>query len=215
MYPDAVDQTKKLITTYAYTFYTDTCQVQEKTTTFPVVDTDQNGSGVAAVRKEYFNIYGNLEWIMDERGFITRMKYDIVTGAVTQLIQDVDTSLQTGVPSGWETPTGGGLNLVTDFEHDDLGRTTQALGPEHTIDIDGEATSVRRASWTVYQDEDHELWTAQGYATGEEWDEFTLINPVSTTKFDKNGHVLESIQAVREDTSGKLEPDDEIGRAHV
>ena len=119
--------------------------MKQKTTTLPSVSSGQNGSGIAAVRKEYFDTYGNLEWVMDERGFITRMKYDVVTGAITQLIQDVDTSQQTGVPSGWETPTGGGQNLETDFDHDELGRTTQSLGPEHAIDLDGEATSVRKA----------------------------------------------------------------------
>ena len=62
-YPDAVDQDKKLITTYSYTFHTGTCQVKQKTTTLPSVSSGQNGSGIAAVRKEYFHVYGNLNWI--------------------------------------------------------------------------------------------------------------------------------------------------------
>ncbi len=37
---------------------------------------------------------------------------------ITQRIDDVDTSVDTDAPTGWETPTGGGLNLVTDFESD-------------------------------------------------------------------------------------------------
>jgi len=140
------------------------------------------------------------------------MKYDVVTGAITQLIQDVDTSQVTDEPSGWETPTGGGLHLVTDFEHDDLGRMTQSLGPAHNVDIDGTATSVRRATWTVYQDADHELWTAQGYfLVGQAPpDAYQLVNPVSITKYDENGLVQEAIAAVRASTSGKLAPDDEF-----
>lgn len=96
---------------------------------------------------------------------------------------------------------------------DDLGRTTQALGPAHTIDLDGTATSVRRATWTVYQDADNEVWVAQGYATGGAWDTLTLVNPVSITKFDRNGQVLESIQAVRAEASGKLSPDDTFSQS--
>src|SRR3989338_7828886 len=99
---------------------------------------------------------------MDERGFITRLKYDIVTGTLTQRIDDVDTSQVTDEPAGWETPTGGGLHLITGFGHDDLGRIIQSLGPIHTIDLGGVATSVRRATWWVYKDADHELWVGQG-----------------------------------------------------
>jgi hypothetical protein len=103
-------------------------------------------------RTGVFDKYGNLEWVMDERGFIIHMEYDTVTGAVTRPIQDVDTSQVTDEPSGWETPTGGSLHTVTDFEHDDLGRVTQSLGPARTVDIDGTATSVRRATMMVAMD---------------------------------------------------------------
>ena len=34
------------------------------------------------------------------------------------------------------------------------------------FDLDGTATSVRRATWTVYDDANHQLRTAQGYAAG-------------------------------------------------
>ena len=53
--------------------------------------------------------------------------------------------MQSGVPEGWETPAGGGLNLVTDFKQDDRGRNVEALGPAHTVDIGGEATEIRTA----------------------------------------------------------------------
>jgi len=180
-------------------------QVKEKVTTLPVVAAAQNGSGQTATRREYFDEYGNLTWTMDERGFITRYKYDVATGAVTQTIQDVDTSQVTDEPTGWETPTGGGLHIVTDFEHDEQGRTTQTLGPAHTLDIDGVATTVRRATWTVYDDANHEVRTAVGQAVpdGDSYT-YTLINPVSITKSDENGNVLEEIKATRATTSGKL-----------
>jgi hypothetical protein len=192
VYPSDTGQSKKITTCYAYTFHTGTSQVKQRATTFPVVPTDQNGSGVAGTRKEVFDVYGNPTWAMDERGFITRQTFDIVTGGITQLIQDVDTAQVTDEPTGWETPTGGGLHLITDFELDNQGRMTQQLGPAHTVDLNGNATSVRRATWTVYKDSDYEIRTGQGYATGAEWDTFTLVNPVTITKSDRNNHFRES-----------------------
>jgi hypothetical protein len=150
---------------------------------------------------------------MDRRGFITRLTYDVVSGAVTQRIDDVDTAQVSDEPEGWETPTGGGLHLVTDFEHDDQGRITQMLGPVHTVDIGGTATSVRLATWTVYDDANHEIRTANGYASGASYSTFTLINPVSITKFDEAGTVLEQIQATRATTSGKLQASDTFAQS--
>src|SRR5437763_16675412 len=126
--------------------------MQQPATTLPAIPTAQNGAGVAATRRDYYDPYGNPTWQMDERGFLTRTAYDILTGAVTQRIDDVDTTQVSDAPPGWGTPAGGGLHLVTDFLNDDEGRTTQVLGPTHTIDVGGVATAIRRATWTVYQD---------------------------------------------------------------
>lgn len=210
-YPSDTDQTKKVITTYAYTFYSGTCAIQQKTTTLPVVSSDQFGSGVAATKKEYFDQYGNLTWSMDERGFITRMKYDIVTGAMTQRIDDVDTSVETDAPSGWTTPSGGGLNLKTDFASDDQGRITQVLGASHAVDLSGvpggggSTTMIRRATWTVYEESSTGTvtYSGQGYQDTSD-DSFTLINPVSITKTDLGGRVNEQIQATASSTAGTL-----------
>ena len=207
-YPSDTDQSKQLLTTYSYTFYAGTCQVKQKTTTFPIVSTLQNGSGVTDSRKEYFDTYGNVNWLMDERGFITRFIFDIPTSAIVQQIDDVDTVLVSDAPAGWTTPTGGGLHLITDLEHDDQGRMTQSLGPSHEIDISGTATTIRRATWMVYQDATHETWQGSGYTTGSSAYSYTLINPVSITKADANGLVLELIQATRAILSGKLSSTD-------
>ncbi|MEJ7594318.1 MAG: hypothetical protein WKF77_22505 [Planctomycetaceae bacterium] len=215
-YPDAAIQTTKIETTFAYTWYTGTYQVKQKTTTLPVISTDQNGSGTAATRKEYFDEYGNQTWQMDERGFITRVKYDIATGAITQQIQDVDTSVETDAPAGWTTPSGGGLNLTTDFESDDQGSITQSLGPSHSIDINGTATTVRRAVWMVHVESEsgRETRTAVGYATGSAGSyTYTLINPVSITKAHVDGKTTEQIQATRASTSGKLLPTDTFAQS--
>jgi len=200
---------RQIITTYAYTWYPGTCQVQQRTTTLPVISAAQNGSGIAATRRDYFDIHGNLTWQMDERGFLTNTTYDTVTGAVSQRIDDVDTTQVSGAPPGWTTPAGGGLNLVTDYQFDSLGRTTQVLGPSHTIDVGGVATTIRRATWTVYQDGTFQRWTGMGYATGTAPNyTYTLINPVSITIFDPAWQTLHTIQATRASTSGALQPTD-------
>jgi GT2 family glycosyltransferase len=199
--------TGAIATSFSYTWYAGTVQIQQQTQTLPVVPTSQNGSGVAATSRFYFDDQGNRTWMMDERGFIRGWKYDLPTGAVTQRIDDVDTSVETDAPSGWTTPSGGGLNLITDYQHDNLGRQTQELGPEHMLDINGTATTVRRAIWTVYLDVTHEVWVGQGYQKVSD-SSFTLINPVSITRRDRRGNLLEEIQAVRSSTSGKLQPTD-------
>ena len=102
----------------------------ERTTTLPAVPIAQNGSGVAATRTERFDLYGNLIWLKDERGYITYREYDLVTGALRRTIEDVDDSRTitpadcsiAELPDGWTTPDGGGLHLMTDYEIDDQGR---------------------------------------------------------------------------------------------
>ncbi|MES2790054.1 MAG: RHS repeat-associated core domain-containing protein [Planctomycetota bacterium] len=214
VYPSDTDQTKKIVTSYCYSFHSGTTRVQQKTIILPAIPAEQNGSGIAATRKEYFDTYNNLIWKMDERGYITRMKYDIPTGALTQLINDVDTSVETDAPFGWVTPADGGLNLITDFEHDQYGRMIQSLGPTHTIDLNGMATTIRRAFWIVYLDTDFQMWSGQGYASGAgPTYSYALINPISITKVDASGKVLEKISAARTSTFGKLEPTDNFSQS--
>ncbi|MBL8812383.1 MAG: glycosyltransferase, partial [Planctomycetaceae bacterium] len=199
------DGTGALETSFAHTFYSGTTQVQQRTTTLPVVPTDQNGSGVAATRKEYFDTSSRRTWAMDERGFIAHNVYNLATGALIRQIQDVDTTQVVGAPPGWTTPAGGGLNLITDAISDDQGRITQSLGPSHTVDLSGTATTIRRAEWTVYDDVNHVTYSAGGYAAGSGPNySFALINPVSIAKRDANGKILEEIQATAASTSGTL-----------
>jgi RHS repeat-associated protein len=196
---------RQIVTSFDYLFYPSSPQPSQLTTTLPVISTDQNGSGVAETRKMFFNTYGLTTWVMDERGFIGRIEYDIPTGAVIQQVADVDTSLYDDVPDGWTTPASGGLNLVTDMTPDIQGRIIQALGPRHTIDVDGTAIEIRRAAWSVYDDGNHISYTGQGFAEGTDPDyDYTLINPVAILKMDADGKVLEQIQATAPATSGTL-----------
>jgi RHS repeat-associated protein len=207
--PSDTDQTITIEKFYSYAFFAGSNQVQQKTSTWPSIATSQNGSGSANSRVEVFDVYGNRIWLKDERGFITYDAYDVATGATTQHIDDVDTSLMSNVPTGWSTPTGGGLHLVTDYEIDPFGRTIQELDPPRTIDVAGTATTVRSATWTVYDDVNLQIRVGQGYATGTSPSyTYTLINPVAITTYDLNQNVLETIQATRASTSGALLPTD-------
>jgi RHS repeat-associated protein len=205
---------RQIITSYSYIWYAGGNRVQQRITTLPVISTDQNGSGVANSRRDYYDLFGNNTWHMDERGFLTRTSYDVPTAGVTQRIDDVDTAQVTDAPPGWSTPAGGGLHLITDMPVDPEGRNTQRLGPTHTIDIGGVPTTIRRAGWTVYQDGTHQVWTAMGYATGSAPHyTFTLVNPVSIRISDASGRPLQQIQATRDSTSGPLDPSDAFAQS--
>lgn len=133
VYPSDTDPLTTEVTAYDYTFYLGTCAIQQRVTTFPFVSTDQNDMGVADTRRDYFDIYGNLTWRMDERGLLTRMTYDIVTGALSRRVDDADASSYADAPAGWTTPFGGS-NLVTNYTFDTQGRITREVGPAHTLD---------------------------------------------------------------------------------
>src|SRR5690606_20865818 len=72
VYPSADQPAETIVTSHSYTFHSGSCQIQEQTTTLPAVPIGQNGTGVAATRKQVFDLQGNLTWLMDERGIITR-----------------------------------------------------------------------------------------------------------------------------------------------
>jgi len=205
-YPSASDPLFSLLCkVFTYDWPGGSLRPSIRTTTFPVVATAQNGSGISNTRQDIYDEFGNLTWLMDERGFITNQTYFLPTGAVTQLIEDVNTSGASGVPYGWVTPLGGGLNLVTDYTVDALGRVTQKLGPVVSIDVGGANTVLRRADWMVYQDGSHEVWTGSGYATGTGPSyTYTLINPVNLTFLDAVGRATDIIQASRSSPSGRL-----------
>jgi RHS repeat-associated protein len=199
---------RPVVTSYSYLWYAGTNRVQQQITTLPAIPASQNGSGVAATTGDYYDSYGNLTWHQDERGFLTNTSYDVPTGAVSETIADVNTALVPS-PPGWTTPSGGGLHLVTDYQFDGQGRTTQSLGPSHTISLNGVATTIRRAMWTVYQDGLYQIWRAGGYATGTSPDySYTLINPVLIQTTDSSHKQTASIQATRANTTGALLPTD-------
>lgn len=200
-------------TEYTYQWYGTSLQMKQRTATLPVISASQNGDGNTYARDAVYDIYGRVTWQRDELGFLTYTKYDDASGAVLQVIQDVDTSEVSGAPSGWTTPTGGGLNLITDYTIDSLGRVTQALGPVHNVDLGGLNTPIRRASWSVYLDTQNQQRQGRGYWNQDD-DSYTLINPVQITVTDGLGRLTDEISATRDSSSGPLTSADEFPQSN-
>ncbi|HEV3440511.1 MAG TPA: hypothetical protein VG122_24365 [Gemmata sp.] len=158
-------------TPYSYTFFSGTTQIQSVTTTLPTITTAQNGSNSANTTTTYYNQYQQAIWTKDANGYLTYTTYDPATGAVTEQIQDVntsDTSEFSNLPSGWTTPTGGGLNLITTYEVDVLGRVIETTDPNGNV------------TYVVYNDPSHEVFTYVG------WDSTTdrPTGPTQVTRQD-------------------------------
>ena len=161
VYPEATqtvyrnsDGTRAETTAYSYTWFWETVQEQSVTTTLPVISTAENGSGTAETTTTYDNIFGQPTWSMDGDGTIDYTAYDTATGAVVKTITDVntqDTGDFSGLPAGWTTPAGGGLERITTMQVDALGRTIEETDP------DGNVTC------TVYNDAAHEVRTYPGW----------------------------------------------------
>src|SRR5262249_52683797 len=135
-------------TTYTYTFDPGTVQVQSRTTALPAISAAENGPGVGDRTVNVYDSYGRDVWNMDADGFITYTAYDDATGAPVESVRDVNTA-NTGefsnLPAGWSTPSGGGLNLVTAYQVDSLGRAVAQTDPNGNV------------TYTVYDDANHEV----------------------------------------------------------
>jgi RHS repeat-associated protein len=223
VYPSDTDQSLTLTTGYEYTWHSGHPRISQRTTTLPAVPTGQNGSGTSASRIDVYDVFGNLTWTKDERGYITRQVYDATKGVMSQRIQDVNTTVTTDEPSGWTTPTGGGSHLVSDNEYDDEGRITQVLGPSHEAIVSGTATTLRTATWTVYKETAkpasgtwyaNQTWKAQGYATGTSPNyTYALVDPVTDTRTDEAGRTVNLIVSKRSTGSGRLSASDTLAQS--
>jgi RHS repeat-associated protein len=133
----------KQTTSYAYTFYLGMVWAKYETTTLPDVSgTADEGSGVGASDQitSVFDSLGHEVWQKDARGFINYANYDPATGALLKTIQDVSTDSSHSdalhaltnydLFPGWAMPTGGGLNLITTYRIDALGRAVEETDPK-------------------------------------------------------------------------------------
>jgi RHS repeat-associated protein len=179
------------------------------TLTLPVNTASLNGSGSANSVAFAFGEYGAHNWYRDERGMLTRISNDPITWGPIQQIRDVNTNLvpdpYSDRPFGWDTPSGFGRNLVTDYRSDSQGRRLQVQGPAFEMDIQGAAATVRTARWTLYRDLAREMWSISGSVDG---DGFTrLENPVSIRRWDSAYRMTDEIVAqadCREPLAGEL-----------
>ena len=167
-------------TSYVYTFTAGTTQIVSQRTTLPIVSTGQNGPGTAVVTEQVFDAAGREIWSRDGDGFLRHTEYDAQTGAVVKSIVDVDTTRTSdfqNLPTGWATPAGGGLHLVTTHEVDRLGRITKATDPNGNI------------TYTVYDDVNHSTRTYVG------WNTATLAptGPITVSRRDLSGTYTESL----------------------
>jgi RHS repeat-associated protein len=135
-------------TSYAYNFHSGTFQISQRVTTLPTIPTGENGTGIAVVLTENYDVFGLLTSSVDGRGSVTNCAYSPVVSAMTYKVVDYGLGL---------------LNLRTDYLVDDLGRTILELGPTHDVALGGASTSIRQAQWTYYKDREGEIWTFAGY----------------------------------------------------
>ena len=156
-----------LTTSTAYTFFSSSLQIESQTTTDPA-------GGVTTV---VFDTYGRPIWTKDAGGFINYLAYDQATGAVVSTIADVNTSSVSNEPSGWTTPSGGGLHLTTTYEVDGLGRPTKLT------DANGHIT------YTVYDDDGHEVRVYPGWNTSTN----LPTGPTIVVREDRPGSYVETL----------------------
>jgi hypothetical protein len=185
---------------YAFTWFSSTNQVQSATISLPTVSSGQNGPGSADTEVVFYDLYGQPIWTKDGDGFISYVAYDQATSAVTKTITDVntaDTSDFSNLPSGWSTPTGGGLHLITQDEVDSLGRTTKLTDPNGNV------------TYTVYNDPNYEVLVYPG------WNSSTNLptGPTEVVREDRPGSYVETLtmSATPHLTSGRPDGTETIG----
>lgn len=195
-------------TSNAYTWRGSTFAVLQHTVTPPVVSTGENGTGATTTRVTVYDDYGNAQWRKNERGRIDYSVHDRLTGALLFRIEDADTSILDGVPSGWITQSGFGTSRRTDCQSDLLGRATLVLGPAHLVATKNdegavEAILTRRAEFACYLDEAREIRSARGGSTS---GGLYTLGTATLRRLKYAGQELEVIEAARACNCGPLSP---------
>jgi hypothetical protein len=167
-------------TSYAYTWFSGTTQMQSQTVTLPVISSAENGPGVADTDTTYFDTYGRTIWHKNGDGFIDNTAYDQASGGITKSITDVDTTKSSdcqNLPSGWTTPSGGGLHLLTSMQVDALGRETEETDP------------LGNVTYVVFFDTNHERRVYPGWQTSTN----TTTGPTQDYREDRPGSYTETL----------------------
>ncbi len=196
------DGSGAITTSTAYTWQGSTFQAASTTVTLPTIGSSQNGPNSAATVTTFYDAYGRPTWSQDADGFLSYVAYDPATGAVVKTISDVDTTQTTtftGKPTGWTTPTGGGLHLTTTMEVDALGRTTKLTDPNGNV------------TYTVYKDADHEVRVYAG------WTGSATTGPTTVVREDRGNKYAETLTmtATPNVSSGKPTGTESIGNVQT
>lgn len=160
----------------AYVWVPGTTRLMQSAETAPVIDAAHHGTGATETITHAFDAIGRETWTRDADGFIHLTVHDAVTGAVTRTIEDVDTSrsadfMGQSLPTGWQTPTGGGLHLVTTNEIDSLGRITKQISPRGV------------ATFTVFDDRNRSVRIYPGWNP----DTNSTTGPTEVYRLDASG----------------------------
>jgi RHS repeat-associated protein len=146
----------------------------------PVISSGQNGPGSADQPITVYDSYGRPIWTKDADGFLRYTAYDQVTGAVIETIDDVNTSITSdfsNLPTGWSTPAGGGLNLLTTITVDALGRDTKITDPNGNV------------TYYVYNDTNYEARVYRGWNSSTN----TPTGPTEDYRYDRPGSYTETL----------------------
>ncbi|OJW27600.1 MAG: hypothetical protein BGO49_25350 [Planctomycetales bacterium 71-10] len=142
-------------TLYDYSWFDGTNRVRRLTTTHPEIGAAQNGPAGGDVEAAYYDEYGRETWFKDGGGFLHGTAYNDATGGVVAEVVDARTAglpIEFAAPyDGSATPSGGGLNLVTRYEVDALGRAVKMTDP------------ANRVTHWVYRDAQREVRTYRGW----------------------------------------------------
>ncbi len=116
------------------------------------------------------------------------------------------------LPTGWTTPIGGGLNLVTTYQVDNLGRTTEMTDPNGNV------------TYTVYNDAldpttgfQNEVRTYSGWHFDSTTGLYTTTGPVQVTRYNEPGSYSETLTYAYAPVSGVTAPTgtDTINSANI
>ena len=147
---DGVDAT----TSYSYTFYSGTSQIEQETITLPFVSDQPGDTGTETspdTETIVFNRQDQPVWTQDANGEINYTAYDPDTGAVVEQIQDVNSSTAESLDCPLAVADGTHLNLKTTYKVDLLGRTVEETDPKDN------------ATFFVYYDALHEERIYSGF----------------------------------------------------
>jgi len=160
-------------------------QMIKRTATLPAVRVEENGSGTPDQIIERFEAHGYREERIDERQVVTKWSYEIAKDTVKQMIEDAGPK---------------GSPRTTDFESDDLGRTTRVLAGKNDVVTNLSPDRVwhrRTAVWHVYRDVEGEVYTAHGSVAALGGGSDEVIPPLALTRLDRAGRVTDEIEVAQ------------------